>query len=219
MTTINVTRRDMLRVGLGGLGAVSLSGSVPAMVSKFALVDPDKKLIGSRVSDDNVLVIIQLTGGNDGLNTIIPIGDDAYAKARPSIGLYDRLHRLDDRFVLNPGMAAFKELFDDGRLAIINGCGYPNPNRSHFKSLEVWHTANPIGGAEQKGWLGQYVEHVRRFGGGAGAKCPLSAVNLGPELPQALVAAGEVAARGTPATGGTRAIGFLAGPAAGGNMH
>ena len=196
MTTTNVSRRDMLRVGLGGLGAVSLSGSVPAMVSKFALVDRRDARVGSNVSSDNVLVIVQLTGGNDGLNTIIPGGDDVYAKARPSIGLNDRLHRLDDRFALNPGMAPFKALFDAGRLAIVNGCGYPNPSRSHFKSLEIWHTGNAAGGAETKGWLGQYVEHVRRFAGAraGSARCPLSAVNVGPEMPQALVAQSEVAA-------------------------
>src|SRR5688572_30157282 len=136
----HVSRRDMLRVGLGGLGAVSLSGSVPAMVSKFALPGSGTRRIGSRVRDDNVLVIVQLTGGNDGLNTIIPMGDDVYRRARTSIGLGERLHRLDDRFALNPGMAALKRLFDDGRLAVINGCGYPNPIRSHFKSLEIWHT-------------------------------------------------------------------------------
>jgi uncharacterized protein (DUF1501 family) len=212
MTTMNVTRRDMLRVGLGGLGAVSLSGSVPAMVAKFALPDAGTKAIGSRVSDDNVLVIVQLTGGNDGLNTIIPVGNDAYRKARPAIGLSDRLHVLDDRYSLNPGMAAFKELFDDGRLAIVNGCGYPNPNRSHFKSLEIWHTANAAGGAEAKGWLGQYIAHVRRFGGAgvAASQCPLGAINIGPELPQALVADGEVTARVPSADEALPAMQFLA---------
>src|SRR5688500_3289984 len=152
----HVSRRDMLRVGLGGLGAVSLSGSVPAMVSKFALPGSGTRRMGSRVRDDNVLVIVQLTGGNDGLNTIIPVGDDVYRMARPSIGLTERLHALDGQLALNPGMAAFKELFEDGRVAIINGCGYPNPNRSHFKSLEIWHTGHPAGGAEAKGWLAQY---------------------------------------------------------------
>ena len=194
MTTMtNVSRRDMLRVGLGGLGAVSLSGSVPAMVSRFALPDAAAKAIGSPVSNDNVLVIVQLTGGNDGLNTIIPVGDDVYRKARPVIGLNDRLHALDGGFALNPGMAAFKELFDDGRLAIINGCGYPNPNRSHFKSLEIWHTGNIGGGSEGTGWLAQYIEHARRFGGMQdGSRCPLSAINIGPEAPQALLSEDDV---------------------------
>ncbi|MGV3742216.1 MAG: DUF1501 domain-containing protein, partial [Burkholderiaceae bacterium] len=82
--------------------------------------------------NDRILVIVQLSGGNDGLNTVIPVGQDPYMKARQGIALTKDLHRLDDRFSLNTGMKAFKQLFDDGKLAVINGCGYPKPNRSHF---------------------------------------------------------------------------------------
>jgi uncharacterized protein (DUF1501 family) len=176
------------RVGLGsaGLAAVSLGGTVPAMVSKFAF--NGGVIRGSRVSNDNVLVIVQLSGGNDGLNTIIPIGDDNYRRARPSIGLHDRLHPLQDGLALHPGMTAFKEMFDDGRLAIINGCGYPKPDRSHFKSMEIWHTADPVATrSEASGWLGHYVDHLRR-----GTSSLFRAVNIGPELPQALVADEEI---------------------------
>src|SRR5213082_3010920 len=77
---------------------------------------------------------------------------------------------------------SFKEMFDDGKLAIINGCGYPEPNRSHFRSMEIWQTANPSK-YEPTGWLGHYVDHVLR-----GTEGLLKAVNIGPELPQALVA-------------------------------
>ena len=181
---VQVSRRDMLRVGLGsGLGAISLGSSVPALVRKLAF---DGEIIrSSRVSDDNILVIVQLSGGNDGLNTIIPAGDDNYFRARPSIGLRDRLHALDGSgLALHPGMTAFKELFDAGRLALINGCGYPRPNRSHFKSLEIWHTANPHAPSDQtSGWLGHYIDHLRR-----GTSGLFRAVNIGLELPQALVA-------------------------------
>lgn len=171
----------MLRVGLGGLGAVSLGGTVPSFVSKFALGEVRP---GTAISNDNILVVVQLSGGNDGLNTVVPVGDDAYFNARPSIGLKNRLHTLDDHFALNPGMGAFKQLFDDGRLAIINGCGYPNPNRSHFKSLEIWHTASLTNCGAAAGWLGRCVDQARRCGAARGS---LPAVNLGPELPQALV--------------------------------
>jgi uncharacterized protein (DUF1501 family) len=174
----------MLRVGLGGLGVVSLGGTMPAFMEKFAF--GRERAAGSKVADDNILVVVQLSGGNDGLNTVVPVGDDAYMKARPTIGLKDRLHTLDKGVALNPGMTPFKELFDNGQLAVINGCGYPNPNRSHFKSMEIWHTANPTQ-YETSGWLGHYVDHVLR-----GTEGLLKAVNIGPELPQALVADKEV---------------------------
>src|SRR5439155_20770137 len=93
---------------------------------------------------------------------------------------------LDDSLSLNPGLEPFKQLFDDGKLAVINGCGYPQPNRSHFRSMEIWQTANPTK-YEPTGWLGHYVDHVLR-----GTEGLLKAVNIGPELPQALVADKEV---------------------------
>src|SRR3954466_9563252 len=180
---MKVSRREMLRVGLGGLGVISLGGTVPAFVSRMAFA-ADAKNPG--VSNDNILVVVQLSGGNDGLNTVIPVGNDTYLKARPGIGVKDKLHKLDDKLALNPGMTPFKQLFDDGKLAVINGCGYPQPNRSHFRSMEIWQTANPTK-YEPTGWLGHYVDHVLR-----GTEGLLKAVNIGPELPQALVADQEV---------------------------
>lgn len=177
------TRRDMLRVGLSGLGAVSMGGTIPSFVSQFAFAEQAR---GSSVSNDNILVVVQLSGGNDGLNTVIPVGDDAYLKARPSIGLKKGTHALGNGFALNPGLEPFKRLFDDGKLAIINGCGYPQPNRSHFRSMEIWQTANPSK-YEPAGWLGHYVDHVLR-----GTDGLLTAVNVGTELPQALAANHEV---------------------------
>src|SRR5690348_9026645 len=104
------TRRDLLKVGLGGLGVVSLAGTMPAFLSKFAFAE---SVAGSKTSDDNILVVVQLSGGNDGLNTVIPTNQqDAYLKARPTIGLKDRLNTLDDNIALNPGLTPFKELFD-----------------------------------------------------------------------------------------------------------
>ena len=181
---MKTTRRDLLKVGLGGLGVVSLAGTMPAFLSKFAFAEP---VAGSKTSDDNILVVVQLSGGNDGLNTVIPTNQrDAYLKARPTIGLKDRLNTLDDNIALNPGLTPFKDLFDAGKLAVINGCGYPQPNRSHFRSMEIWQTANPTS-YEPTGWLGHYVDHVLR-----GTEGLLKAVNIGPELPQALVADDEV---------------------------
>ncbi|MBV8782016.1 MAG: DUF1501 domain-containing protein, partial [Phycisphaerae bacterium] len=119
------TRRELLRVGLGGLAAVSLSGTVPAFLSQFAFA---QQVPSTQVSNDNILVVVQLSGGNDGLNTVVPSTSDDYRKARPQLQLTNRLHKLDDTLSLNPGMGAFKQMFDNGQLAIVNGCGYPEPN-------------------------------------------------------------------------------------------
>ena len=178
---MQTTRRDLLKVGLQGLSVVSLAGSMPAFLQRFAFAE---NAGNADVSNDNVLVVVQLSGGNDGLNTVVPLGNDAYFKARPKIAIKDRLLKLDDQLALNPGMTGFKQLFDDGKLAIINGCGYPQPNRSHFRSMEIWHTANPKK-FEPCGWLGHYLDHCLK-----GTNSPIVAANIGSELPQALVAEG-----------------------------
>jgi uncharacterized protein (DUF1501 family) len=178
------SRREMLRVGLGGLSVVSLAGSMPMFVSRFAQA---QTLAATQVSNDNVLVVVQLSGGNDGLNTIVPASSDVYHNVRRNIALKERLIKLNDDLALNPGLSAFKELFDAGQLAIVNGCGYPEPNRSHFQSMAIWHTADPRGGGGTNGgWLGHYLDHCCR-GTDHATNPTLSAINIGNELPQALV--------------------------------
>ncbi len=179
----HTSRRELLKVGLSSAAVVSLSGTLPAFMSQFAFGAP---ATNPSVSNDNILVVVQLSGGNDGLNTVIPYTSDTYHKARKNIGIKDRFHKLDDNLALNPGMGAFKKMFDDGKLAVINGCGYPQPSRSHFRSMEVWQTANPAE-SEAVGWLGHYLDHAIR---GTSVDNPLRAVNIGSELPQALVAEG-----------------------------
>jgi len=181
MTT---SRRELLKVGMSGLAVVSLSQTIPSFMSQFAFGAP---ATNPAVSNDNILVVVQLSGGNDGLNTVIPFNNDVYHKTRKNIGIKNGLHRLDDHFALNPGMGAFKKMFDDGKLAIVNGCGYPSPSRSHFRSMEIWQTANPAE-SQPVGWLGHYLDHAIR--GTAVADNPLRAVNIGSQLPQALVAEG-----------------------------
>jgi uncharacterized protein (DUF1501 family) len=169
----------MLKVGLGGLSLVSLSGTIPAFLTQFAYADAP----GTQpVANDNILVVVQLSGGNDGLNCVIPYTADEYFKARPVIGIKDKYIKLNDTLAFNHGMAAFKDLYDGGQLAIVNGCGYPEPNRSHFRSMEIWQTASPAG-HEGSGWLGHYLDHYFR-----GTTNPLQAVNVGSQLPTALVA-------------------------------
>jgi uncharacterized protein (DUF1501 family) len=179
---ITTSRRNLLKVGLGALPVISLAGTMPAFVPQFAFAEgaqrPDQ-------SNDNILVVLQLTGGNDGLNTVIPFADDAYYRARPKIGIKKNLVTgLDDHFGLNPSLGVLKNVFDQGHLAIVNGCGYPKPNRSHFRSMEIWHTANPAK-SEPTGWLGHYLDHAAR-----GGLAPIFPLNIGTELPQALVAEG-----------------------------
>ena len=134
---------------------VSLSPLVPAMLCEAAQAAP-------LVADGKVLVVIQLDGGNDGLNTVVPYPDDAYAKARVKLRLETRyLHKLDDHVALHPQMRAAKQLFDDGRLAIVQGVGYPNPDKSHFRSMRIWQTASMEDDAHNSyGWLGQTLDRA-----------------------------------------------------------
>ena len=181
----NHSRRDFLKVGLGALPAISLGGTVPLLIPKLAHADGETP--GTPVPKDNILVVVQLSGGNDGLNTVVPYKHDSYKKARPQIALSDGIHALDGDYALNRGMTAFKQLWDEGELAVIPGCGYPNPNRSHFESMGIWHAGNPDGG-DGTGWVGHYLDHlVRGTRETSIANNPLLAVNIGREVPMALV--------------------------------
>jgi uncharacterized protein (DUF1501 family) len=111
------------------------------------------------VPDDHVLVVVQLSGGNDGLNMIVPFGQGEYYRARPGIGIREQdCLKLSgaDGVGLHPAMGPIKELYDDGLCGIVQGVGYPNPNRSHFKSMDIWHTADTS--ATGDGWLGRYFD-------------------------------------------------------------
>jgi uncharacterized protein (DUF1501 family) len=104
-----------------------------------------------------ILVVLQLSGGNDGINTLIPFGDSTYASLRPSLGFpTSEVLQLTDSVGLNPNLAKLKALYDQGKVAIVQGVGYPNPNRSHFRSMDIWHSASPET-FERSGWLGRYV--------------------------------------------------------------
>jgi uncharacterized protein (DUF1501 family) len=132
---------------------ISLSPLVPTMLCQAAQAAPLQ-------SDGRVLVVIQLDGGNDGINTVVPYADDGYAKARVKLRLETHeLHKLDDHVGLHPRMRSAKALFDDGRLAILQGVGYPNPDKSHFRSMRIWQTASMDDAAHNSyGWLGQALD-------------------------------------------------------------
>ena len=137
------------------------------------------------VNKDRSLVVIELVGGNDALNTVIPYNNGLYYDFRPTIGIpQEEVLALDQELGLNPNMAPFKSLWDQGRLAIINGIGYDNPNRSHFRSRDVWYTAEPERiGAE--GWLGAVIRDLDPTGENV-----LTGLNFGRGLPRALVCKG-----------------------------
>lgn len=105
------------------------------------------------------LVVIQLSGGNDGLNTVIPYHNDIYYKLRQNIGIKkENVIALDKELGLNPAMIAFKELYDQGYVSVINHVGYPNPDRSHFRSMDIWHSASSSTDYLSTGWLGRYLD-------------------------------------------------------------
>ncbi len=110
-------------------------------------------------NDGRILVLVQLAGGNDGLNTVVPNGRDEYYKARPGIAISrGEVLRLNDELGLHPAMTGFKSLFDDGWLSVVQGVGYPNPDRSHFRSMDIWQSARPEKEDVSSGWLGRALD-------------------------------------------------------------
>ncbi len=153
-------RRDFLRTTLAGSAVLSLGGVAPRFFAEAAAADAEP-------SADTVLVVVQLSGGNDGLNTVVPFGDDAYRSGRPKLALpADRILKLDDRFGLHPEMAGLRDLFDRGELAIVQGVGYADPNRSHFESMDIWHTCRRKAERRNDGWLGRYLDSSAAGHGG-----------------------------------------------------
>ena len=134
---------------------------------------------------DPILVVIQLTGGNDYLNTVIPYGNPRYYDNRPNVGIpQEQVLPIDDQFGFNPAMAPVKELYDQGKVAVVNGIGYPNPNRSHFRSMDIWHTCEPdkVG---TEGWVGRVIRDLDPR-----AENVLTGVNFGRGLPRAMALSG-----------------------------
>jgi len=128
------------------------------------------------------IVMVQLSGGNDYLNCIVPFTDPRYVDNRPNVRTeLEDILRLDDEYGMIPSMAPVKDLFDEGKMAIIHGVGYPTPNRSHFRSMDIWHTAEPDKLGDQ-GWLGQALREMDPNGENV-----VGAVNFGAGLPRALV--------------------------------
>jgi uncharacterized protein (DUF1501 family) len=172
-------RREFLRAAAA---FVALTPTVPAFLSQT--VQAAKRGGGRKFSaDERILVVLQLAGGNDGLNTVVPVTNGLYYKVRPKLAVpRDKTLKLDDDFALHGAAEGLKKLHDAGLLAVVHGVGYPNPNRSHFRSMDIWHTAAPDG-RRYEGWLGRYFDNSCRGADGCSAE---AAIALMEEAPLAL---------------------------------
>lgn len=143
-----LNRRRFLQVG--SLASASL------MLPKFLKAMEMRPLVPA---GNKVLVIIQLSGGNDGLNTIVPYRNDIYYRERPTLALkQNAVLTLNDELAIHQNLKGFKALYDDGALGILNNVGYPNPDRSHFRSMDIWHSASPATEIWTDGWIGRYLD-------------------------------------------------------------
>src|SRR5688572_20586356 len=149
-----LTRRDLLQAGLYGIG-IGAAGLLrtPPLFARTA-----QGLGTSPSGKRRILVVLELSGGNDGLNTLVPYADDAYYRHRPKLGIRaPGLRKIDDHFGFSSGMAGFERLYKEGKMAVVHGCGYANPSFSHFSSMAYWHTAAPNRGDEY-GWVGRLAD-------------------------------------------------------------
>ncbi len=178
------TRRQFLRTTV--LGS-ALSWTVPAFLADtFSALHAGAAEAATQITtgkDATILVVLQMAGGNDGLNTVVPYANDFYHQARPRIGLpAGQVLKINEDVGFHSALTGFKELYDAGELSVIQGVGYPNPNRSHFRSTEIWQTASDADRVEKYGWLGRYFDNAC-----AGAD-PTVGVTIGNQLPEAFFA-------------------------------
>lgn len=163
------SRRRFLKSSIGGAAAIGVGAAVPRCFLQASE--------SGKSNQDRVLVVIQMAGGNDGLNTVVPISDEEYYKSRPKLAIAKAdVHRCDDETGLHPSLLGLSGLFDDGKLTVIRGVGYDNPNRSHFESMDIWHTCRRKDEQRLDGWLGRYLDQVDPDAGG-----DAPAVHLGHE--------------------------------------
>jgi uncharacterized protein (DUF1501 family) len=173
------TRREFFRLSARGIGLLAFSRFAPSFIVESIAAEAPRA-----EKDRTILVLVQLAGGNDGLNTVVPYADPRYRRLRPTIGLTkEELLRIDDRVAFNKAAAPLHALLADGKLGIVQNVGYPNPNRSHFRSMEIWETASDSEQTLATGWLGRYFDNACP---GAPEGTPLG-VSLGNEVPQAFL--------------------------------
>lgn len=174
-------RRDFLKAAVG-TSVVSLGAPAPDFLCRAAWGQD-----GS--NDDRILVVIQLSGGNDGLNTLVPHGNDIYRKLRPTLAIAkDDVLAVNDDLGFHPSMAGVAKILESGKLSVVQNVGYANPNRSHFESMDIWHTCHRNNRTRSSGWLGRFLDQRAEQRQGSGA------VHLGQEEKPLALAAEKVQA-------------------------
>lgn len=159
---MTATRRDFLKTAASS-GLVAWGLTAPRFLARTAAAAPLADAAGAK---DTLLVVVQLTGGNDGLNTVIPFKDPLYAKHRPTLKVNPKeLKKLNDSLGLHPSLGAFAELFEKKELTVVQGVGYPNPDQSHFRSMDIWHGGS-VAQHIAEGWLGKAMANMKSGGAG-----------------------------------------------------
>lgn len=176
----DMTRRELF--GRSSMLAVGLMA--PPWLSSVAKADLLRLEKGKGLDPDNVLVVCQFSGGNDGLNMVVPHGDPEYYKIRPTLGIpKDQVIDLDNGLGFHPAMTGLATLFKEGKVAVIQNVGYPNPNKSHFKSMDIWQSASPDTSLKY-GWVGRALDIYAD----KGSMSPVTGIGLSTEKPLALTA-------------------------------
>src|ERR1700693_4837372 len=154
---MQLSRRAMIK---DGMLVVSAGMVMPAIFSRGVASAMAQSLDGSHIAQtatDRILIVVQMAGGNDGLNTVVPYTDPLYIKMRPTLGIaQSKVLALDTRLGLHPNLAPLKKLWDAGHMAVVEGVGYPNQSLSHFQAMDIWQTLD-LSGSGSEGWLGKLV--------------------------------------------------------------
>src|SRR5579871_1211128 len=154
---MTANRRDFLKSSLAGAGLIGWSFGAPMFLNRTAAAVPAAGKAGAK---DTILVVLELTGGNDGLNTVIPFKDPEYAKLRPTLKQSpSEVKKINDEVGLHPQLDGLAQLLQDHALCVVQGVGYPNPDQSHFRSMDIWQSASTAP-SPSEGWVGRALKEM-----------------------------------------------------------
>ena len=174
---MKTTRRRFLAGSVAATSVFSFCSTIPSFLRQA--------VAGEGAGGERILVVVQLSGGNDGLNTVVPFKHPTYRGVRPTLAIgQDQVLRINDELGLHPSLTGFQDLLENDRLAIVQGVGYPDPNRSHFESMDIWHTCQRKMEQRNEGWLGRYVGNEAQSAvesDGSGTEGRMPALHLGRE--------------------------------------